>query len=433
MQTETADRVAAAEMAARARQLLPGGAIGDLTLPNGETFVVRSGKGSRLRNIDDREFLDLVCGSGAIILGHAHPAVVAATSEQAKRGTHFYGLSDRALEMAEALVEAVPCAGQVRFTSTGSEATFYALRLARAFTGRDVILKFEGSYIGHHDYGMFGVKPAPSSSRHALILDSDGVPEVIKECVLLASYNDIDGTRALIEANKERLAAVIVEPVQRSIPPAPGFLEALRRVTQECGVVLIFDEVVTGFRLAYGGGQQRFGVVPDLAAYGKAIANGFPLGAVMGRRDIMERANPARAGTPEYVYASGTLAGNPLSCAAGLATLQELRRPGTYERLNGLGDQFRCGLSDLLTESGTQGCVMGVGSMFQVFFGVEQITDYRSQVSADRQTFVRFWTGMFKQGIFMSSRAKNYLSLAHRPEDVDQFLGAARRVLREGV
>jgi glutamate-1-semialdehyde 2,1-aminomutase len=433
MQTRTTEHVSAAETAARARQLLPGGSIGDLTLPGGETFVAASGNGARLRDVLDREFLDLVCGSGAIVLGHAHPSVASAVSEQAKRGTHFYGLTDRALEMAEALVDAVPCAEQVRFTSTGSEATFYALRLARAFTSRDVVLKFEGSYIGHHDYGMFGVKPASSSAPHALRPDSDGVPDAIKQCVLLASYNDIQGTRALIQANQERLAAVIVEPVQRSIPPVPGFLESLRTVTRECGVLLIFDEVVTGFRLAYGGGQERFGVVPDLAAYGKAIANGFPLGAVAGRRDIMELADPGRSGTPEYVYVSGTLAGNPLSCAAGLATLHELRRPGAYETLNQLGEQFRCGLRDLLTEAGIQGCVLGVGAMFQVFFGVDKITDYRTQIAADRQRFVRFWTAMFKQRIFMSSRAKNYLSLAHRPAHVDEFLDAARAALREGV
>jgi glutamate-1-semialdehyde 2,1-aminomutase len=421
------------DYALRAQRVFPGGSLGDNTLPNGERMIARSGRGSLLRDVDGREYLDLVCGSGALILGHAHPGVADAVAAQAARGSHFYSVSDRAIELAERLVEAAPCAELLRFTSSGSEATFYALRLARAFTGRDKILKFEGSYVGHHDYGMFGVKPAAAATGGPPRPDTAGIPAVVRDTVILATYNDTAGARALVEMHRDELAAVIVEPVQRSIPPAPGFLAALREVTAACGVLLVFDEVVTGFRLGYGGGQQLFGVTPDLAAYGKAIANGYPLGAVAGRREVMEQADPARAGTPGYVYVSGTLGGNPVSCAAALATLEELRRPGAYARLNGLGERFRSGLADALREAGTAGCVAGAGSMFQVFFGVERVCDYRSQLAADRGAFLRFWSAMYAQGIFMSSRAKNYLSLAHGDAEADRFLDAARGVLRKGV
>jgi glutamate-1-semialdehyde 2,1-aminomutase len=422
-----------AQIVGRARRALPGGWLGDLILPEGMTLVASHGKGSRLFDVDGRSFLDLTCGGGSLILGHAHPSVIEAARRQLELGSTFYTLNERSIELAENLIDAIPCADEVRFASAGAEATFYMLRLARAFTGKKKILKFEGSYVGHHDYGMVSVSPPESNTPLAPHFDSAGIPDEIKDLVIVAPYNDAKTATALIEEHADSLAAVLVEAVQRAIPPAPGFLEALRETTQRYNVVLAFDEVVTGFRLAYGGAQERFGVTPDLAAYGKAVACGYPLSAVAGRRDIMELADPAKKGKSNYVYFSGTLSGNPLCCAASLATLEELRRPGTYERVNVLGEKFRDGLADVFAHHGISAQVIGLGSLFQIFFTNSPVTDYRGQTRADRKIFEAFVQKMFAKGVFMSRRAKNYISTAHTETDLDEFLNAADAVCAAGI
>jgi len=421
------------QIVGRARRALPGGWLGDLILPEAMTLVASHGKGSRLFDVDGRSFLDLTCGGGSLILGHSHPAVVAAAHKQLELGSTFYTLNERSIELAEQLIDAVPCAEQVRFASAGAEATFYMLRLARAFTGKKKILKFEGSYVGHHDYGMISVSPPESNTPLAPHFDSAGIPDELKDLVIVAPYNDARTTSALIEEHADDLAVVLVEAVQRAIPPARGFLETLRETTQRCGVLLAFDEVVTGFRLAYGGAQEYFGVTPDLAAYGKAVACGYPLSAVAGRGDVMELADPARKGNANYVYFSGTLSGNPLCCAASLATLEELRRPGTYEKLAALGDKFREGLADVFARHGIAAQVIGVGSLFQIFFTNNPVNDYRGQTRADRDTFEVFVRKMFAKNIFMSRRAKNYISTAHTEKDLDEFLSAADTVCASGL
>ncbi len=421
------------QMVSRARNALPGGWLGDLILPEGMTLVASHGKGSRLFDVDGRSFLDLTCGGGSLILGHAHPAVTEAVRKQLELGSTFYTLNERSIELAETLVDAIPCADQVRFASAGAEATFYTLRLARAFTGKKKILKFEGSYVGHHDYGMMSVSPPESNTPLAPHLDSAGIPDELKDLVLIAPFNDAATTCALIETHAGELATVLVEAVQRSIPPAPGFLEALRETTERCGVLLAFDEVVTGFRLAYGGAQERFGVVPDLAAYGKAVACGYPLSAVAGRRDVMELADPSRKGKPDYVYFSGTLSGNPLCCAASLATLEELRRPGTYDKLNAMGDRFREGLAEVFARHGIAAQVIGIGSLFQIFFTKDPVKDYRGQTRANRPLFETFARNMFAKGVFLSRRAKNYISTTHTEKDLDEFLTAADAVCAAGL
>ena len=417
----------------KARHALPGGWLGDLTLPDEMLLVASHGKGSRIFDVDGREFLDLTCGGGALILGHVHPAVVEAVRRQLELGSTFYTLSDRSIQLAEALVEAIPCAGTVRFASAGAEATFYTLRLARAFTGKKKILKFEGGYVGHHDYGMISVSPPESNRPLEPRADSAGIPDELKDLVIIAPYNDAAHTCALIEQHAHELAAVLVEPVQRAIPPAPGFLEALREATTRCGVLLAFDEVVTGFRLAYGGAQEYYGVIPDLAAYGKAIACGYPLSAVAGRADVMQLADPARKGSASYVYFSGTLSGNPLCCAASLATLAELSRPGVYEKLHHFGDAFRQGAAGIFAKHGIPAQVIGAGPMFQIFFTSDPIINYRSQLRADRKRFETFVREMFAQGVFMSRRAKNYISTAHDESDLDRFLTAAEAVCADGL
>ncbi len=417
----------------RARASLPGGWLGDLTLPEEMMLIASRGEGSRLYDVEGRGYLDFTMGGGSLILGHAHPAILEAVRRQMELGSTYYTLSDRSIELAEELVKAIPCAELVRFASTGGEATFYALRLARAFTGKEKILKFEGSYIGHSDYGMMSVSPPRPNLYPSHHPDSAGIPAAVQELVITAPFNNADIACGLVEEHAGELAAVIVEPVQRSIPPAPGFLEQLRQVTAERGVLLVYDEVVTGFRLAYGGAQEYFGVVPDLAAYGKAVACGFPLSAVAGRADVMELADPARKGEPEYVYISGTLSGNPVCAAAALATLEELSRPGVYDGLRDMGDRYRKELAALFDEHGVPARVQGVGPFFQVFFTPNPVTDYRSQTQANRNRFESFVRKMFARGIFMSRRAKNYLSTAHGESDLGEFLEAARAVCARGL
>ena len=417
----------------RARSYLPGGWLGDLTLPDEMVLIASRGEGSRLYDVDGRGYLDFTMGGGSLILGHAHPAILEAVRRQMELGSTYYTLSDRSIELAEELVKAIPCAERVRVASTGGEATFYALRLARAFTGKEKILKFEGSYIGHSDYGMMSVSPPRPNLYPSHHPDSAGIPAAVQELVITAPFNNADIACGLVEEHAGELAAVIVEPVQRSIPPAPGFLEGLRQVTTERGVLLVYDEVVTGFRLAYGGAQEYFGVVPDLAAYGKAVACGFPLSAVAGRADVMELADPARKGEPEYVYISGTLSGNPVCAAAALATLEELSRPGVYDGLRGMGEQYRMELAALFDEHGVPARVQGIGPYFQVFFTQNPVTDYRAQTQADRKRFESFVRKMFARGIFMSRRAKNYLSTAHGESDLAEFLEAARAVCAGGI
>ena len=280
---------------------------------------------------------------------------------------------------------------------------------------------------------MMSVSPPRPNLYPSHHPDSAGIPAAVQELVITAPFNNADIACGLVEEHAGELAAVIVEPVQRSIPPAPGFLEGLRQVTTERGVLLVYDEVVTGFRLAYGGAQEYFGVVPDLAAYGKAVSCGFPLSAVAGRADVMELADPARKGEPEYVYISGTLSGNPVCAAAALATLEELSRPGVYDGLRETGERYRMELAALFDEHGIPARVQGIGPFFQMFFTQNPVTDYRGQTQADRKRFESFVRKMFARGVFMSRRAKNYLSTAHGEPDLGEFLEAARAVCAGGL
>lgn len=416
----------------RANCALPGGRLTAFPISDEMMLVASRGRGSRLYNVDGRDYLDLTCGGGPLILGHSHPAVVDAVRTQAEAGSAFVGLHDRGIELAEKLVQAIPCADAVGFASTGAEATYFALRLARAHTGKKKILKFEGAYHGHHDYALINMTPAESNTPLVPRADSGGIPDEILNLVIIAPFNDIAATRALIEAHAHELAAVIVEPVQRSTTPAAGFLECIRETTARCGVLLIFDEVVTGFRLAYGGAQEYFGVTPDLATYGKALSGGYPLSAIAGRSEIMDLAGPSRCGSKEHVYTSGTLSGNPLCCAASLATLRQLSQPGVYDRLNRLGDMFRQGLERILTDHGIPARVTGIGSLFQVSFTAHPMTNYHGQFRTDRTAFELFTRQMFDKGVYMSRGTKCYLSTAHTEADLEEFLSTAKAVCAEG-
>jgi len=412
----------------RAAHVLPGGVLGNHRSGAGLEFVVKEGRGAYLWDTNGRRYLDYLLGSGPMLLGHAHPAVVEAVRRQVERGTSYMLLNEPAIELAEELVRAVPCAEQVRYASSGTEATFFALRVARAFRKRDTVMKFEGGFHGTHDYGMMSVSPRSPKAFPAPMADSAGIPHAIEGEVLIAPYNDLATAEALIAAHHAQLAAVIIEPYQRTIVPAPGFLEGLRTATRRYDVPLIFDEIVTGFRLAYGGAQEHYGVVPDLAAYGKVVAGGFPLACVAGPKALMRHFDAALEGTPEYVWQAGTFNGNAIACAAGLATLAELRKPSTYAKLFGTGTRLRDGLAAAVLTHGVAAQVSGEPPVFDIFFTDHPIVDYRATLTADRERIKRFNAELLRRGVVKAVN-KIYVSLAHTDEDVDKTLGVFDQAL----
>jgi len=418
-----ANRPEESRLLEQAARYLPGGVLGTWGFPQELAFVVKRARGSKLYDISGREYIDYLLGSGPMLLGHAHPAVVAAVAGQLEKGTTYFLLNEPIIQLAEELCRAIPCAEQVRFTTTGSEATFFALRLARAYRKRDRILKFEGGYHGNHDYSLMSATPRSPKAFPAASPDSAGIPHVLEGEVLIAPYNDLPTTEALLAVYADQLAAVIVEPFQRVIPPQKGFLQGLSALTQRYQIPLVFDEVVTGFRFAYGGAQEYYGVAPDLAAYGKIIGGGFPLGAVCGREAIMRSLDPRLEGTPEFVAQVGTLNGNPVAAVAGLATLAELRKPGTYARLFRIGAAIRDGLAGLVKRSAIPAQVVGEAPLFDIFFTERPVTDYRSTLIADRELLKAFNHECLKRGVLKGAQ-KLYVSLAHTEADVERTLEA---------
>jgi glutamate-1-semialdehyde 2,1-aminomutase len=407
-----------------ATNLLPGASLGSFFIQEKDDLVIDRGKGSRVWDVGGREFIDYILGSGPMVIGHAHPAVVAAVQAQIERGATFYALNEPAIRLADKIVKAAPCAETVKFCGAGAEATFYALRLARAATGREKIVKFEGGYHGHHDYAMMSVWPKRLDPFPAASPDSAGIPHSVSGSVLIAPFNDLATTVSIMEQHKDDLAAVIVEPLSRMLEPVPGFLEGLREATRRLGALLIFDEVVTGFRVAYGGAQELYGVVPDLACYGKIIGGGLPLAAVAGKHDVLELANPRKKGAPDYTYISGTLNGNPVSSAAGLATLGELEKPGAYARLRAVGDRLRAGLREVASRLEIPAQVLGRGPLANIYFSVEPVVDYRSSLKADSRLTQQLGSELLARGVLTNLSAKMYLSLVHSDQEIDTTLQA---------
>jgi len=405
----------------RADRVLPGGVLGGHRSGPGLEFVVKDARGPYLWDSDGKRYLDYLLGSGPMLLGHAHPAVVEAVQRQAGHGTTFMLLNEPIIELAEEIVRAVPCAEQVRYTSSGTEATFYALRVARAFRQREKIMKFEGGFHGTHDYALMSTTPRSPKAFPAAMADSAGIPHAITEEVLIAPYNDLATTEALIAQHHNDLAAVIVEPYQRVIVPAPGFLKGLREVTRRYEVPLVFDEIVTGFRLAYGGAQAYYDVVPDVAAFGKVLAGGFPLSAVAGRADIMKHFDAALEGSPDYVWQAGTLNGNPVAAVAGLATLGELRKPGAYERIFATGKRLKDGLAAAAKKHGMPAQVSGEPPVFDIIFTDSPVVDYRATLTADRRRIALFNEECLRRGVVKAGN-KIYVSLAHSEQDVEETL-----------
>jgi glutamate-1-semialdehyde 2,1-aminomutase len=389
------------------------------------------GQGSKVYDAAGKEYLDYMLGSGPLLLGHARPEVVEAVRRQAAAGSTYFALNEPAILLAEQVAQAVPCGEAVRFQTTGSEATFAAVRLARAATGRDQVLKFEGGWHGGHDLGQLsGAPPRPHPFPEALP-DCDGIPTGSARDVLVAPFNDLETTAAILSEHRQKLAAVIVEPLQRSLTPEPGFLEGLRTLTRQYGIVLIFDEIVTGFRLAWGGAQERYGVTPDLACYGKVIGGGYPVSAVVGRKELMQQADPGQKGRGRYCFLSGTLTGNPVACAAGLATLGVLRQPGAYDRLHALGRRLAEGLRRAGADAGVPVQVLGDGPVLQVYFTDHRaLRNHRDLQKADRPRAVRFGNEMIRRGVYCTPGGKLYLSLAHSDEDIDRTVAIAGQALR---
>lgn len=411
------------EMATRA---LPGGSFGNL----GPHIIIREGRGAHVWDVSGNEYVDYLLGSGPMFVGHAHPAVVAAVQDQLGRGTTFFANNEAGIRLADAICQAVPCAEKVRFTSSGTEATHYAMRIARAYRGRDKILKFEGGFHGMGDYALMSMAPAAPGNFPQAAPDTAGIPEVLKGEVLIAPFNDADAACTLIAEHRDVLAGVIVEPFQRLIPPEPGFLEALRKETAAHDIPLIFDEIVTGFRFAYGGAQEYYGVVPDLCTLGKIIGGGFPLAALAGRDDIMKHFDKTRVSSERFAPQVGTLSGNPIAAAAGLATLELLRQPGTYERAFATGRALMSGLTGLLKEAGVTAQVLGEPPLFEVFFGEGEISNYRDVLRADAAKLRRFNELVVERGV-LKGDTKYYVSTCHSESDVALTMAAWADSLRE--
>jgi glutamate-1-semialdehyde 2,1-aminomutase len=396
-----------------AKRVLPGGTFGNVS----GDIVIREGKGGRVWDESGNEYVDFLLGSGPMLVGHAHPDVTKAATEQVAHGTTFFANNRQGIALAEEIVRAVPCAEQVRFVSSGTEADLYAMRAARAFRKRDKIIKFEGGYHGMSDYSLMSLAPKRPGNFPVPIPDSPGIPQSVRDEVLVAPFNDIETVASLIRERGDEIGGVIVEAFQRIIPPAPGFLQALRKLTAEAGIPLIFDEVVTGFRLAYGGAQEYYGVTPDLCTLGKVIGGGFPLAAIAGRADIMAHFDKNAVPEDRFLVQIGTLSGNPVASAAGLATLEILRRPGAYERIFATGRELRAALEDSLKRAGLQAQVMGEPPLFDVVFGSTGIRDYRGVLRGDAEMLRTFNRLLLQRGI-LKGESKYYISLAHDAADI---------------
>ncbi|MCL6546383.1 MAG: glutamate-1-semialdehyde 2,1-aminomutase [Bryobacteraceae bacterium] len=409
----------------RAREVIPGGVNSPVRAfkgVGGRPLFIRRGEGARIWDEDGNEYIDFVGSWGPLLLGHRHPEIVAAVEEALKDGTSFGAPTEREVELAEAIVEAVPSVEMVRLVNSGTEATMSALRLARAFTGRDLTIKFEGCYHGHVDSLL--VK-AGSGVATLGLPETAGVPESFAATTIALPYNCLEAVGRAFEAHRGRIAAVIVEPVAGNmgcVPPEAGFLEGLREITAREGALLIFDEVMTGFRVAYGGAQELYGIQPDLTAMGKVIGAGLPIGAYGGRKEIMQMVAPAGP-----VYQAGTLSGNPLAVSAGLAMLRHLKaHPEIYGRLDRMSARFASALPEGVT-------VNRVGSMFTLFFSEGPVKDYEAAKRSDTQRFGKYFHFLLSEGIYLppSQFEAAFLSAAHRDEDLERLIEATLRFLGE--
>lgn len=419
------------EIFAAAQNLMPGGVnspVRAFKSVGGQPIVFDHVKGAYIWDVDGNQYIDYVGTWGPAICGHAHPEVIAALHEVLEKGTSFGAPCVLENVLAEMVIDAVPSIEMVRFVNSGTEACMAVLRLMRAFTGREKVIKFEGCYHGHAD--MFLVK-AGSGVATLGLPDSPGVPKSVTSNTLTAPFNDLEAVKALFEENRDQIAGIILEPVVGNagfIPPDAGFLEGLRELTQEHGALLVFDEVMTGFRIAYGGAQEKFGITPDLTTLGKVIGGGLPVGAYGGRRDIMSMVAPAGP-----MYQAGTLSGNPLAMTAGIKTLELLQKSGTYEYLDKITKKLANGLLQIAQETGHPACGGSISAMFGLFFTAGPVHNYEDAKKSDLAKFARFHRGMLEHGIYLapSQFEAGFTSFAHTEEDIDRTLEAARDVMSQ--
>ena len=413
----------------KAGRYLPGGNSGNLHFNPEQDFLVSGGKGSRVWDVSGNEYVDWLMGSGPMLLGHAHPHVVEAVIKTVEQGSTFFANNDKAVLLAEQLVEAVPCAEKVRFTTSGTDACFQAMRICRAFTGKEKVLKFEGGYHGSSDYAMMSVFPSASLEFPQSEANSGGIPQAIADLMLIAPFNDLATTETIVHAHRDELAAVIVEPMQRIIAPQPGFLQGLRDITNRYGIPLIFDEVVTSFRLAYGGAQEFYGVTPDLCSVGKIMGGGYPLAAVLGRDDIMSVYDRAVVDSDTFVGQVGTLNGNPVACAAGLATLEVLRvDTDAYRRIHAAGAALRTSMTELCEEQGIPVQTCGEDAVFDFCFTGRAVANYRDTLTGDGSMLARLNAGLLEHGVLKGGQ-KYYPSAVHTEEDIERTIEAYRQVV----
>lgn len=406
----------------RALALFPAGSNGEYGIPAELVPVLERGEGWRVWDTEGREFLDMTMAWGAALVGHAHPKVIEAATRQAASGANFAAVNRCAVELAERIAALSPCVERIRFVASGTEATMLCLRVAQAATGKPKVMKFEGAYHGQHPVGITSMINGRPSALPAADPSGAGASWVERD-VLVAPYNDLETTRRILSAHSQELSAVIVEPLHRCLTPKPGFLQGLRELTRRAGIVLVFDEVVTGFRLALGGAQEYYGVSPDLVAYGKALGGGFPIGAYGGRADLMEVVSEHRLPGPRYAWSASTTGGNPVSCAAALATLDVLSAPGTYPRLHAAGELLRQRLAESLAAAGESGQVLGDGPLAQVAFSRQPVTDQRSWLASDRARGRAVMLELLRRGVFLNPMGtKLYLSLAHDESVIGDFV-----------
>ena len=414
----------------RAQEILVGGVnspVRAFRAVGGTPLVIARGQGAHLVDADGNEYLDYVCSWGAMILGHAHPAVTSALEDQARRGTSYGMTNELEIELAQLVIRALPAIEMVRFVSSGTEATMSAIRVARAFTKRDMILKFEGCYHGHADSFL---SQAGSGLATLGIASSPGVPQASAALTLNVPYNDLAAVERSFDRHRGQIAAVIVEPVAANmgvVPPAPGFLEGLRAITQKHGALLIFDEVISGFRVAYGGAQTLFKIQPDLTTLGKIIGGGLPVAAYGGRREIMQWIAPLGP-----VYQAGTLSGNPLAMRAGIETLRALSEGGIYEGLARKTKLLAAGFREALEASGVSGQVNSAGSLLTLFFAEGPVRNYDDAKKSDTRRFAAFFNEMLERGVFLppSQFEALFVSAAHSEQDIHRTVAACRESLQ---
>ena len=413
----------------KSQQFIPGGVnspVRNFSKVGGHPRFIARGEGSKIYDIDGNEYIDYVASWGPLVLGHAHPSVIEAIRSTALDGTSFGAPTTRETELAETIVNAVPSIEQVRLVNSGTEATMSAIRVARGYTGRDKILKIDGCYHGHVDYLL---AKAGSGVATFGLSDSGGVPEDFARNTLTVPFNDPDAVREAIEANPDEIACLILEPIMGNmgiIPPHEGYLNQLREITEEYGIVLVFDEVITGFRVAYGGAQSYYNVTPDMTCLGKIIGGGLPVGAYGGKREIM------RCVAPEGdVYQAGTLSGNPLAVTAGITTLKRLAEPGTYEHLESRAAALAEGLAEATRKHGIDAWHSRVGSMLMLYFTPETVTDADGARMADTERYQQYFWGLVERGVYVapSQFEAGFVSLVHSDEDINATIEAATQVL----